>query len=309
MRKLLTLAIPTNGIIEWVLPVLDSIYGQGVEDTKFEVVVTDNGSNEDFHNKMISYCKEHENLIYRKTSVVLFMNQVEAFKLASGEFVKFVNHRTKLNPGTLQYLVEFVENNIYDRPISFFLNGALDPRKKNEFYSGFDSFVYGLSYYSSWSGGVACWKRDLEKILKESLNDMNLSLFPHTRFIFIKEDNRKYYIDNQKLFEEIPNKAISKGRYDLFYAFGVEYMNIILGLLERSKIDKSTFAYVKEENEKFIIELFTNYVLLNNECAYDLSSARRSLNVFYSYRLIKMKAIINLGSKAFKRVKNLIKRH
>ena len=37
---LISLCMPTNGVIEWVFPVLDSIFGQGVDDNLFEVVVT-----------------------------------------------------------------------------------------------------------------------------------------------------------------------------------------------------------------------------------------------------------------------------
>ena len=42
---LISLCMPTNGVIEWVFPVLDSIFGQGVDDNLYEVVVTDNGDN------------------------------------------------------------------------------------------------------------------------------------------------------------------------------------------------------------------------------------------------------------------------
>ena len=44
----LSLCIPTNGIVEWVFPALDSIYAEGVDNERFEVIVTDNGKNEDF---------------------------------------------------------------------------------------------------------------------------------------------------------------------------------------------------------------------------------------------------------------------
>ena len=39
----LTICIPTNGIVEWVFPVLDSIFQQDdVNLSRYEVVVTDN---------------------------------------------------------------------------------------------------------------------------------------------------------------------------------------------------------------------------------------------------------------------------
>ena len=40
-RPLLSLCIATNGVSEWVFPVLDSIYSQEVDQSLYEVVVTD----------------------------------------------------------------------------------------------------------------------------------------------------------------------------------------------------------------------------------------------------------------------------
>ena len=51
---LLSLCIPTNGVSEWVFPVLDSIYDGNEEGSEFEVIVTDNGNNQDFETKMNS---------------------------------------------------------------------------------------------------------------------------------------------------------------------------------------------------------------------------------------------------------------
>ena len=66
MGKVVSLCLPTNGIIEWVFPVLDSIYRQNVDDSLFEVIVTDNGDNEQFRLMMIEYAKDKNNLIYKK---------------------------------------------------------------------------------------------------------------------------------------------------------------------------------------------------------------------------------------------------
>ncbi len=304
---LLSLVIPTYGIVEWVLPVLDSIFNQTVDESLYEVVVTDNGNNKQFQDEMIEYCKKHKNLVYKKTTAVLFMNQIEAFKLASGEFIKFINHRTKLLEGSLEYLIQYIKENMYSKPISFFLNGTIEPQKKEEFYSDFDSFLYGLSFYSSWSGGVACWKTDLKKILDNDIIEKEYSLFPHACLIFLDEKDRTYNIDTCKLFEEIDKSASLKGRYDLFYAFGVEYIDLIVRVNNKGMIDDITKHYIKNENEKFIVKLYTNYVLLKNDCSYDLSSAKVSLNKYYSYNVIRIKALLNLVSKVPTKIKKMVR--
>jgi len=87
-QPILSLCLPTNGVIEWVFPVLDSIYSQSIDLDKFEVIVTNNGSNEEFHALMIKYANNHKNLIYKKTYAPLFHNQLEALKLGSGKYLK-----------------------------------------------------------------------------------------------------------------------------------------------------------------------------------------------------------------------------
>ena len=88
----LSLCLPTNGITEWVIPALDSIYAENVNNDKFEIIVTDNGSNSSFEEIMSSYVKGHDNLIYKKTNAFMFYNQIEALKFAKGDYLKFVNH-------------------------------------------------------------------------------------------------------------------------------------------------------------------------------------------------------------------------
>ena len=54
-KPVLSLCMPTNGVIEWVFPVLESIYCQNVDETEFEVIITDNGDNKPFKEKIIEY--------------------------------------------------------------------------------------------------------------------------------------------------------------------------------------------------------------------------------------------------------------
>ena len=61
-NPILSLCMPTNGISEWVFPVLDSIYSQGCKNDDFEVVITDNGNNEEFKQYIKAYIQKHQNI-------------------------------------------------------------------------------------------------------------------------------------------------------------------------------------------------------------------------------------------------------
>lgn len=282
---LLSLCIPTNGIIEWVFPVLDSIYGQSEDESLFEVVVMDNGDNNQFYTMMLDYQKEHSNLIYKKTDAYEFLSEIETYKAASGKFIKFINHRTKLMPGTLQYYIRFVLEHQQEKPVVYFLNGALKKQKTVLCLNSFDMFVRELSYYSSWSTGMAFWKSDFENILT-SLCHSNI-LFPHTDILFAITDRNQYIIDNHVLLDEIPAGDSPKGRYNLFHAFAVEYPSIMIDLYRQNKISIQTWKIVKKDNLDFVRSLYLAYILRKKKCSYDLSLYTDSLSIFYSkYQVI-----------------------
>lgn len=274
---LLSLCIPTNGIIEWVFPVLDSIYAQNVDNSLFEVVVTDNGDNEEFYKKIIAYQKKYENLFYYKSSGYEFLSEPDSYKNAKGLFIKFINHRTKLKPGTLRYFIDWVEENKDEKPFIYFSNGVLNEEKVFEF-SSFDEFVKKLSYWSSWSTGMAFWKETFDLIPKETAYNF---LFPHTTILFSQRRLAKYIVDDNTLLEEISVSHVNKGKYNLFHAFAVEYMGIVCDLLRDGSISAETFLRIKKDNLKFIAKLYLDFVVLKHKCSYDLDGSKNALGVFY----------------------------
>ncbi|MBQ9168031.1 MAG: hypothetical protein IJX67_06450 [Oscillospiraceae bacterium] len=302
-KPLISLCIPTNGVVEWMFPVLDSIYAQGVDEELFEVVVTDNGSNEDFYSRMTAYRDAHSNIVYAKTNAMPFLNEIEAYKRASGAFIKFLNHRTMLIPGALPIFIDFVEQNREQKPVVYFSNGMLNMPQKVSRYDSFDSYVANLSYWSSWSTGMGFWKEDFDSIPEDTVFN---ELFPHTTVLFHVRDRSSYILDNRVLLEELPTGTIPKGRYDLFYAFAVEYPGIICDLLRSGSITTQTFLKVKDENLDFVAQLYFDYVLRKNPCSYDLSSYERSIQVYYSpsaankklrkLALSRLKGKLHLGS-------------
>lgn len=279
MAYLISLCIPTNGVSEWIFPVLDSVYAQGIEETLFEVIVIDDGNNESFHKKMTDYCAGHNNIVYEKADTALFQNEIGAYKRASGEFIKFINHRTVLRKGTLAKYISFIQENRDSRPIVYFANGTIRQREEICEYRSFDEFVKNLSIRTSWSTGMGIWREDFEKIPKDAVYN---ELFPHTRVLFGERNRGKYVIDNRRLLDEMPQGNIPKGSYDVFYAFAVEYPAILCDLLRSKDISADTFLSVKADTLEFVMEQYFAYVLRKRPCSYDTSTFAQSIRVFYS---------------------------
>lgn len=285
INPLVSLCIPTNGVIEWVFPVLESIYIQSCNYNDFEVIITDNGNNKKFKEEMKKYIQKYPNLHYFKTEVSAFINEIEAYKRAKGQLFKFVNHRTLLIEGTLQALIKMVKENINEKPIIYFANGVLKKENKIYKYNNFDQFIKNLSYYSSWSTGMTIWKKDFDKLFREIANFNEL--FPHTDILFAERNRKQYIIDNTIIFDEMPQGKTPKGNYDLFYAFGVEYPALLLELYRNNSITANTLKNVLSDNLDFIASLYILYFIKREYCSYNLTGLENIYGVFYTKQKLK----------------------
>ncbi len=285
MRPLISLCMPTNGISEWVFPVLESIYAQNIKQKWFEVIVADNGNNRKFRKEMEAYAAGHENLYYYPSGTNEFMSEPDAYRHARGVFIKFLNHRTRLTDGALRYWLRFVKKYESEKPVIYFTNGVLKRKKKVTTVKDFSSFVRELGIYSSWSTGMAFWKEDFDRIPD---SERYHELYPHTNILFSRRDAKTYMIDDSILLDEMPSGDRHKGTYNLFYAFAVDYPQILLDLVRDGDLRICDFAHVKKKNRAFVQELYYQYIVKKMPCTYDLSGYKKACGVFYSMAAVRM---------------------
>lgn len=273
----LSLCMPTNGISEWVFPALDAIYKQSVDNNLFEVIVTDNGNDSFFSKKMLEYVQKYSNLIYKKTEAYLFENQIEALRVANGEYLKFINHRAILEDGGLRWMIDLIKSNLSEKPVIFLSNGALKYIERQEYYD-FDGFVKGMKHFASWTTGVGVWKSDFERI--PSNKDYN-KISPHSDVLFAERSKSKYIIDDKIWSHEIEACHSNKGRYDLYKAFGCEELAITLNLYIDGDITVQTFKYVKKAYQKCVMDLYLRFSILKEPCSYILNGFEDSMDIFF----------------------------
>ena len=172
-QPVLSICIPTNGNVEWMIPVVESIYAQEVDNNLFEVVITDNGSKDDLERALQTYC--YPNLRYFKTIAQGFSNQIDAFEKCSGLFCKMLNHRSKMMPGSIEKLVALVDRYKGEKPILYCAEGKAEGGDVIECNST-NEFVRRLSFWISWSAGTGAWKEDLIDIGDRALGNYSFRL-------------------------------------------------------------------------------------------------------------------------------------
>lgn len=301
MPPVISLCLPTNGVIEWVFPVLDSIYNQNVENNLFEVIVTNNGNNHQLDMMMQEYAEKHDNLIYKKTDAYMFHNQLETLKLASGIYLKFVNHRGIFQDDSLKKMLNIVLENLDDKPVIYFGNGVF----KNDEYilNDFDSFVGTLKRNVSWTTGVGIWKSDYEKIPADVRID---KISPHSCILFSERKKKKYLIENFVFSKDIDTDASKKGTYDLFKAFAVEEVTIALNLFIDGDITARTFRTVKKDYRNFVSELYYIYVIKKKPCSYELTGFNNSMEIFFTKTEIYIGILCLIFKKMLRKVKRIV---
>ena len=279
-QLLLSICIPTNGIVEWVLPVIESIYSQGVDYSLFEVIVTDNGKKTDLEDAIMKF--DYPNFNYYKTTSQGFSNQLDAFEKCNGLFCKMLNHRSRMVQGSIVALLTLIRRYQNTKPIIYCAEGRVKGDSIIE-CSDTDDFVQRLSYWISWSAGIGAWKTDLKNLRHKETNNM----FPHMVFLFGLRDESKYVIWNEK-YEDMANDA-GKGGYDLFRTFGVTFLDVINELRIKERISSSTFILVKNELYYFLRGLYLNEVLMPTNHTFIIQNVAESFDIYYGrYYYLKM---------------------
>lgn len=288
-QPILSLCIPTNGAVEWILPVIESIYAQGYNCELFEVVITDNGKD----SQLPSYIAkmDYPNLRYRQTTDDGFLNLVACLKDGKGLFCKMINHRCVLTQGAIENLVSIINRYKDTKPIIYCVNGFLCESPELIECADLDVFVKTMSYWSSWSGGIGLWQEDIIHIDDLSLNYM----FPNASLLFSLRDSSKYVVWNKKY--QIMGDDAGKGGYNIFETFGVTFIDILNDLRQQGKLTIDTFLYVKKRMYDYVCQLYFQEVQMPTKHTFIVDDAKKYMGVYYSdYEYITM--IIKCAIKA-----------
>lgn len=273
----LSICIPTNGRLEIIKKTLDSIYDNSkqVNLSDFEVVISDNSKNDDLLLVLDSF-KQYDNISYFKADCEGFLNSVNALKCGSGLFLKLHNNHSAVNHFFLKETIDFIKREKNNTPQIFFTNGALNEKKIIK-YLNFDQFSLKLLFFNTWSSGFSIWEKDFKRF--ENINYDRL--FPQTTLLLELNNKNTYYVNDKVYFNE--QEVPTKGGYNLFRAFAVDYVNIMLNAKDRNIISIKTFNKIKKKLIKnLLVEWYYKSMIKRNSYTFDLTGIKSSISVHYS---------------------------
>ena len=274
-QPILSLCIPTNGAVEWVLPVIESIYNQGYDNEKFEVVITDNGKDSQLPEHIVKM--HYSNLRYKQTTDEGFLNLVTSLKDGKGLFCKMVNHRSIMTAGSIEKMVALVEKYRDSQPMIYCSSGN-SIRKGSDFIvecSNLDELIQNLSYWCSWSAGIGFWQKDIPSIDKIVLNKM----FPNASLLFNVRENSRFVLWDYP-YQKMEDDA-GKGGYDVFNTFAVVLLDLLSSLRYQGRVTELTFIQFKRELLGFLTSIYCNEKVMPTKHTFILQNIRQSMQVYY----------------------------
>ena len=249
---LISICIPTYGRVEILHNTLSSIFSQNVESELFEVCISDNSPTDETKEMLAKYFSEKINIVYRKSACEGYYNSIEALKLGKGKFLKLHNNYSNFAVKMFREFINTIEKYKDNEPLMFFSFGSIKQKSLYSEYKDFDSFLYDISYFSTWSTSFGIWKSDFDRIMEQNL-ELD-KMFPHTSLLFALTEKDNYVIDNTLYFD---NQDVGKkGGYNLPETFGKRYLGMCNKLLEEKKISENTFARIKDGILHFIAVIY-----------------------------------------------------
>lgn len=283
MAILLSICIPCYGRVEYVRKTLQSIYqdNSDVSLSDYEVVISDNDP--DCAIKILADEFNHyTNFKYFHTECEGFMNSYYALTYGNGDLLVLHNGQTRLKKGTLSLMVNDAKAYITDKPLIFYTNGFLGKLRKS-YFDNFDSYMFHLSYWSSWSDGFTIWKSNFDVIGNITLN----KLFPQTSLFLTQSKSKQFIIDDRSLFDG--QRILKRGGHNKFKAFTIEYPSLIDQCFQAKEISHKCKEHIFWNIlSDFLPQLYFNKYIARSE-TFEATGFKNNLKMYfpkYSYYLV-----------------------
>jgi abequosyltransferase len=284
---LLSICIPTYNRANYLRVTLDSIVKQDRfnNNNDIEIVISDNCSDDNTVDVSNEFIEIYGSKIryFTNPSNIKDKNFEKVLSEGRGVFLKLNNDTLKHNEGSLDQIVELINENILSKNILFFSNGIL--KKEDIFYcENLDSFVKNVSYYSTWIGAFGIWKTDFERI-KYFSRYSKLQLVQTDVLFRLFYQNKSAVINNKQIFFSMP--PIIKGGYDLITVFLDNYLYLLKQQIEKGLLTKKVY-----NNEK-------KSLLLNHICPWLINTRLYPEKYSFTHHNFFIKMFIHYGKNIF----------
>ena len=245
-RPYISFCIPTYERVNELQETINSIIDKNICSNDYEICISDDSVSNSTEILMERY-REHCNISYQKIEPCdAFENLTNALRMGQGYLLKLLDDHCKITEEGFELLIESVKENIDEKPQMFYLDGYREWKT----IEGLDGFLEDVGIQVTHARSFAIWREDFVHILEKE-KSFNI-MFPHVSMICNCVYKNNYYVYRNKFFEEIPLQK--KGGYNLYEAFGFEFISIVKNLYLENQISRKTYIDMKKNVLCFLVD-------------------------------------------------------
>jgi abequosyltransferase len=305
---ILSICIPTYNRSKHLEATVLSIVCQDrfLKSNDIEIIISDNCSEDDTGEVSRTLIKNYGDRIkyYRNDKNIKDMNFEKVLSYGKGMFLKLNNDTLSHLEGSLEKIIQTINENRSTKNLLFFSNGELGA-EKNIFCKDLDSFVGNVSYFSGWIGGYGIWREDYL-----TFNDYNrrahLQLTQVDVLFRLINSQRTVFVNNEKLFNV--QQLSKKGDYDLLKVFLDNYLFLLSEQLSAGTLLKRTMV---SEKKKLLLQFIFPWLvnIKTNPEVYQFKCKNWFQRVFKYYKKDGLTLLRFLIKFEFTILKNILKKH
>lgn len=282
--KFSVLVVTYNSEIEKVLLTLESILRQRFKD--FEIVISDDGSEENHFKEIEEYFKKkgfiNYKLIANETNQGTVKNLIVGLQHATGKYVRdFGPGDAFFAEDTMQHLYDFMEGNQYEGCFGLIRAYSLNPSREVEvkgYYHPFDIEAYrtkesdkrilkNLALYSdNVSGAATCYRREFYLEYLEKIKDYVVYEEDIFQVLAAAEGRRLHLFDEYMVWYEVGDGVSTKKhtkfeellRQDVERFYNMLYERYGDNKYIRKRKQLSVFYKIKNLYIRTILRFFVN---------------------------------------------------
>lgn len=271
---LLSICIPTYNRAKNLDKTLEIITKDYYYNEKIiEIVVSDNCSSDNTQEVVSKY----KSVKYYRIDNIISAgeNVIKVLEYGTGTYLKLYNDTVLLKKNTLKCILDEIKNSTEQTNLFFVNNNFLNANITKEI-AGSDSFLYELSFNTTWILNFGIWKNELKKI--QNKYEFAALQFPHVDIAFkLLENNSKVklffydFVDVQELKK--------KGGYNIFNTFANNY----LLLLQSKRISYLSYKIEKYRLFRYFIYPWCCRLFINKHVEFDFSTENAFLIILKKY--------------------------
>lgn len=288
-QPLLSICIPTWNRARFLSISLDSFFGHFAElsdSSELELIVSDNCSEDETPDVVKSYIGKGLPISYyrHEKNKGAAANFLHCMNIAKGKYILLLGDDDILKPGSIKFILDQLRGTDYGL---VHIHVFDDMNMKTKVYNNAEAFLCKVSFWITFMSGSIFQKDIVDKIEPQKYINTHLLQVPY--YITSAVSKKENLIISENIMDEGLDSS-NNGGYNFYEVFVQHYLDIWNEFVEKGKIRKFTYEYIKKDIYVNFIVFFNYKLLLRNKNV--MSENKTYLKNRKGFKVANAKAIL-----------------